>query len=98
MASESYRQVNPVFFETTLKVRYAPDEKLAAMYDIIRESITFDFVYLYKSVMGTGIDEGIRECILTPETKQWATVWAGIKDQMNTNFQTILDVYEDRAQ
>ncbi|MBQ8439079.1 MAG: hypothetical protein IJX19_00315 [Clostridia bacterium] len=98
MASEAYRQVNPVFFETTLKVRYAPDEKLAAMYDIIRESITFDFVYLYKSVMGSGIDEGIRECILTPETKQWATVWAGIKDQMNNNFQTILDVYEDRAQ
>ena len=98
MASEAYRQVNPVYFETNLKVRYAPDEQLAAMYDIIRDSITFDFVYLYKSVMGSGIDTGIRGCIQTPESKQWATVWAGIKDQMNNNFQTILDVYADRVQ
>ncbi|MBQ8439146.1 MAG: hypothetical protein IJX19_00660 [Clostridia bacterium] len=98
MASEAYRQINPVFFETNLKVRYAPDEKLAKMYDLIRESITFDFVYLYKEVIGSDIDNGIRGCIQTPESKQWATVWAGIKDQVNNNFQTILDVYADRVQ
>ena len=93
MASEAYRKVNPVFFETNLKIRYAPDENLAQMYDIIRESITFDFVYLYQNVMGGDINTGIRNCIQKPDTYKWATVWAGIKDSMNTKFQGVLDIY-----
>jgi maltose-binding protein MalE len=97
MASEAYRKVNPVFFETNLKIRYAPDENLAQMYDIIRESITFDFVYLYGSVMGTDINTGIRNCIQNPDTYKWATVWAGIKDSMNTKFQQVLDTYDQNA-
>ena len=97
MASESYRQVNPVFFETNLKIRYAPDENLAQMYDLIRESITFDFAYLYKSTIGQGltddVDKCIRNCIASPETNQWATLWAGMKDTVAINFQSLLDIY-----
>ena len=102
MASESYRQVNPVFFETNLKIRYAPDENLAQMYDLIRESITFDFAYLYKSTIGQGltddVDKCIRNCISAPETYQWATLWAGMKDTVAGNFQNLLDIYSGSAQ
>ena len=97
MASEAYRQVNQVFFEETIKLRYAPGEELSDMYDLIRESITFDFVYLYGDVIGWDINTGIRNCIVTPTSYQWATVWAGIKDSMNTKFQTVLDVYEQNV-
>ena len=97
MASEAYRKVNPVYFETNLKIRYAPDENLAQMYDIIRDSITFDFVYLYQNVMGGDINTGIRNCIQNPDTYKWATVWAGIKDSMNTKFQQVLDTYAQNA-
>ena len=98
MASESYRQVNPVYFEDTLKVRYASDEKLAEMYDLIRESISFDFVYLYKYVFGsTNIDVKIRQCIQDPD-KKWSGVWQGIEGDILEGFSNILSVYEQKAQ
>ena len=98
MASESYRQVNPVFFEDTLKVRYASDEKLAEMYDLIRESISFDFIYLYKFAFGsTNIDSEIRKCLQDPD-KQWSGVWQGIEGDILEQYETILNIYEPKAQ
>ena len=98
MASEAYRQVNAVFFEDTIKLRYAPGEELADMYDLIRESITFDFVYVWKDVIGGDIDTGIRKCIQTPESNNWASTWKSVEGKVTTNFQTILDAYEMNAQ
>lgn len=42
MASEGYRQVTPVLFEEGMKVKYAHDNKTAQMYDILRETLSFD--------------------------------------------------------
>lgn len=93
MASESYRQVNHVYYETNLKVRYAPDDRLAQMYDLIRESMTFDFVYIYQTVMGAQCNDQIRKCIKYPDTTKWATVWAQISPTVTSGFQKILDTY-----
>ncbi|MBE6628761.1 MAG: hypothetical protein E7629_07525 [Ruminococcaceae bacterium] len=95
MASEAYRQLNEVFFETNLKLRYAPDERLAEMYDLIRESITFDFAYIYKEVLSKNCDYAIIDCIRYPETKKWSTSWASMKDLVNTDFLKILDLYQN---
>ena len=97
MISESYRQVNQVYFETNLKIRYAPDERLAEMYDLMRDTITFDFLYIYKEVTGTNIDNEIRACITSPQSYNWATKWAGIKDTVNAQFSDILSIYEAGA-
>ena len=97
MASESYRQVNYVFFETNLKIRYAPDEQLAGMYDLMRDSITFDFCYIYKEVTGTNLDSEMQACIKTPASYNWATKWAGIKDSVKSQFDSILAIYEAGA-
>ena len=98
MASESYRQVNYVFFETNLKIRYAPDEQLAGMYDLMRDTITFDFCYIYKEVTGTNLDNEIVACIKTPASYNWATKWAGIKDAVKSQFDDILSIYDAGAQ
>ena len=95
MASEAYRQLNEVFFETNLKLRYAPDERLAEMYDLIRESITFDFAYIYKEVLSKNCDYAIIDCIRYPETKKWSTSWSSMKDVVNTDFLKILDLYQN---
>ena len=42
LASESYRTVSPALFETALKVKYASDEDMSEMYDIIRRNNVFD--------------------------------------------------------
>ena len=96
MASEAYRQVNDVFFETNLKLRYAPDDRLANMYDLVRESISFDFLYVYKNILAKDCDSYLRNAIEKPDKYNWSTSWAEIGTSVTTDFQKILDTYEMR--
>ncbi len=47
MASESYRTVTPALFEITMKTKYASDDQTSNMYDIIRNSTSFDLGRIY---------------------------------------------------
>ena len=94
MASEAYRQLNEVFFETNLKLRYAPDERLAEVYDLIRDSITFDFVYIYKNVFSSNCDNTLLNCLKKPATYQWASSWEKIESSVNTDFEKMLNIYK----
>lgn len=51
LASEAYRQIAPAYFETYLKVQKSSDDRLAQMYDLIRESIVFDTGVLYGAAL-----------------------------------------------
>jgi maltose-binding protein MalE len=97
MASEAYRQIDDVFFETALKVRYAPDERLAGMYDLVRDSISFDFLYMYKNVLQNDIDAKIRNCFTNPNKYQWATQWGSIGTSVQTDFDAIVSIYENQG-
>lgn len=48
LASESFRQVAPAYYETALKVKYARDTESALMIDLIRENVSADFVFLFS--------------------------------------------------
>ncbi len=52
LASESYRRVTPALFETGFKVKYATDNESAAMFDIIRASVVFDFGRVFNDSFG----------------------------------------------
>lgn len=95
MASESYRQINPVYFEAMLKLRYAQDERIAAMYDLIRENIGFDFCYLYATAFDSDIIpcEVLRKCVTSPTQNKWTDVWGRQGERISTQFQTIVDLY-----
>ena len=51
MASESYRQVTPVLFETIMKLRYAPSAASAQIYDIVRATTTFDLSRIFHRAL-----------------------------------------------
>lgn len=97
MASESYRQTDPVYFESQLKLRYAHDERIADMYDLIRDHIGFDFCYLYTVAFTNATQPNalIRKCVTKPAQNKWATVWGSNKTVFEQQFQTILDSYEN---
>ncbi len=93
-ASESYKQVTYVFYEQNLKTRYAPDERLGDMYDLIRESLTFDFVYIHKeSSLGADCDNEIRKCIKDTK-KDWINAWDGIRGSLEIEFEKLLAAYD----
>ena len=49
MAAESYKQVTPTYFEVALKTKYASDLEDAKMYDLIINSVRFNFGYCYST-------------------------------------------------
>lgn len=52
MASQNYRDVSPVYFETALKVKYSRDDEASRMYDLIREGLSFNFAFTFSAVSG----------------------------------------------
>ncbi|MDY4435749.1 MAG: hypothetical protein SPF08_11390 [Candidatus Flemingibacterium sp.] len=52
LCAESYKEVIPVFYDTALKTKAARDDNSGEMIDIIRDSLTFDFGYIYSQTLG----------------------------------------------
>ncbi len=52
LSSAKYKTVLPAYFETALKQKYARDNDSARMYDIIRDTMTLDFGYIYGNAIG----------------------------------------------
>ena len=74
LASESYRQVSPAYFEVAMKVKYSRDDETAQMLDLIRESVVFDLGAVYGSALGIDVN-AFRECIMN-NTPDWASKYA----------------------
>lgn len=51
MASQSHRQVTPVLYETIMKLRYAPTAASSQVYDIVRETTTFDLSRIFHRAL-----------------------------------------------
>jgi len=55
LAAESYRRVTPAYYETALKVKYARDDISSQMIDLIKGTMTTNFIYTYtNSLNGIG--------------------------------------------
>ena len=52
MASQNYRDVSPVYFETALKVKYSRDDVASQMYDLIKQGLRFNFAFTFSAVSG----------------------------------------------
>jgi hypothetical protein len=96
MASEALRQINPTYFDTYVKLRYAPDERLADMYDLIRDSVTFDFTYLFSRVYNSMPGNLIKNCYLNPAKYSWSSVYASNKSALDSSFQQIVDTFREK--
>ncbi|MBQ8440527.1 MAG: hypothetical protein IJX19_07695 [Clostridia bacterium] len=97
MASESYRKTGPLYYDVNIKLRYAPDERLGEMYDLVRDSVTFDLIYLYSCAYpdaGSAPKELVKKCVLSPTSAQWASSLAANKDTWSQSFSAILETYQ----
>ena len=98
MASESYRQIGPMYYDTNIKLRYAPDERLAEMYDLVRDSVTFDLIYLYSCAYAdanTSPKELVKKCVLNPTSTIWSSSLATYKATWDEGFAEILATYTE---
>ncbi len=96
MAAGAEVIVNPVFYENNLKTRYSDDERTETMYDLIRESISFDFLYIYKEVLAEAnvdINSKINAAIAGGGSGAWNDEKAAIKQAADAMIQDIIDIY-----
>jgi hypothetical protein len=96
MASESFRQIGPMYYDTNIKLRYAPDERLGEMYDLVRDSVTFDLIYLYTCAYADANNapkEIVKWCTLKSGTYNWSSKLATYKTTWDDGFSAILATY-----
>ncbi len=90
-ASESYRQVTPALFEITFKVKYSDSEINGQMFDIIRESVTFDLGRLYFKVCGA---LGYYQVAIQNNENQWGSTAAYLQKIAPPQLESIQKAYE----
>lgn len=76
LASQAYRKVCPMYFETMLKMRYASSGNAGIVFDIIRDGMVFDFGYVYGNNFPEAPFITVRNC-LTDANASWTTAWKG---------------------
>ena len=83
MASESYRTTTPAYFESALKVKYSRDDVSSQMFDIIRQSICYEFG-IFHAILLDGITTDIRNVISGANKNGWASTWASKEPKFNS--------------
>ena len=85
LAVEGYYTVAPAFFETALKIKYTSDDDSARMYDIIRDSRSYDFGRVY-STGGLSSIPGMMRGMITGDNPNWMPKY----ESSITKFETLL--------
>lgn len=92
MSSEGYRKLSPAIYETSMKVKYAPDATTAMMYDLIRGSAFFDNGRIFSSVLDD-LFTGTINNQLKNNSSDWMSAIAAIDKQLNSKVAEINDVF-----
>ena len=71
LASDSYRTLSPAVFEITFKLKYSDSPESARMFDIIRDSLSFDFGRIYSDVL---IGQGDFRNAISGNRNGWTTL------------------------
>ena len=64
IASSDYRTIGPNYFEKNMKYRYSNSEKGVEIFELIRDSVSIDFITAnYKPMNGKIIENVLRNCV-----------------------------------
>ena len=91
-ASESYRNVTDVYFETLLKEKFARDEVTAQVFDLIKEGVYFDFVLLHSSSLAD-IGHMVRD-VISAKSSDFASAYAKKAKVVNKMLEKLIAAYK----
>lgn len=101
MASESYYQVTPAYYEKALKVKYSRDDISSQMFDLIRDGVVYDFGTVFSQVLstadGTGINVKFRQTVCQAQDN-WATEWAQYESAVTENLNICIETLNSLEQ
>lgn len=89
-ASESYRQVTPELYEVSLKTKYVQESDSAKMYDIIRESLSFDLGRIFSASL---VGQSTFRNVIKDNQTNWASQSKAIAKQMPKLLEKLISAY-----
>ena len=90
LCEENYYTVIPAYYEVAMKVKYSRDDESAQMFDLIRETASFDFGRVYGNAANAGFN--VKEPIV--RNKNWSTYYAEKKDAAQAAFDSFIENVE----
>lgn len=93
LASDSYRRVTPILFETTMKARYSKDDNSSKVYDILRDNVVFDLGRIHNYSINNYYPQFRTYCL--NGGANWASNIAAIAKSMKKVLPNLTKIYAD---
>ena len=93
MASASYREVSPALFEVAMKVKYTTDDDSARMYDLIRETIMFDFGRVFTDNLDS-LTYGLFRNAVRDNSTSWMSVYESNKARLESMLGDVISSFK----
>jgi len=93
LCRESYRTVNPAYYETTLKIKYVRDDYSAQMIDIVHDGLSGLFTLVYGAAHCNNIFTWAFLEPLQAGNPEWMSAYAKREEAAVTGLQTLVDAY-----
>ena len=91
LASEAYREVTPMLFETSMKLKYSSDNEASIMYDIIREGVSIDIGRIFCTELSNFTYSTFRDRCSQNTPNAWASAYRAAEKKMTRALQDIND-------
>lgn len=91
--SEAYRLTTPALFETNMKYKYTDLDVSAQMFDILRETMSFDQGRIYANTLGPYMSEIPSKVATTGAS--WATVRKTYERMLSRQLNQIIEAFQD---
>ncbi len=94
LAAESYRSLLTSYYEIILKTRYAKDAETSQMIDIIYNTASFDFAYIFRS--DTDYSTQFKN-IITSKANTLSSTYKAIKKTADASFARLTEALEPKG-
>jgi len=94
LASEGYRTTTPAIFEQAFKYKYSTGEENIVMWDIIKNSVSFDLGRIFTTSMNKLTYSLFRNALTNNQADKWFSTFAQNEKALNTYLEAIMKSFE----
>ena len=87
LASEAYRTTTPAIFETSLKSKYALNNKTAQVYDLITGNICFDLGRMFGATLDNNTHVAFRNAV--QNERSWSVIYAELEGALKAKLKDL---------
>ncbi|MBQ7321455.1 MAG: hypothetical protein IJW99_05110 [Clostridia bacterium] len=91
LAAENYRTVTPAYYEIALKTKYVRDDISGQIIDLIHESSTTDFAYVFNNSLGK-VGHTMRS-LMSSRTNNFTSFWKANERVVQKRMEALLDAF-----